>query len=319
MVDDIQIEILDTTKRAGVPMATFQIRYAEEHRDWRALRMLLPEAIHQGCGCDAFVATDDAASQRVIGAVAMAPLMRVKPLPGPKIALHVIEPWRRRGVARALRNVISNVAAARGAKALYAWTHLSPDSAEAQAWRAMQFDEVIDCPLNRIDATRTIEMLQPIYDWLKKRGRIPADAHLVFLRDAKPDDVLNLVTTHLGGAGDRATLKKRLLGKHPVPFDPVLSRILMHRETIVGAILGRPVEGDAVVVEVNVVHPSVRGRWANAWLKLDATSRARDLGFSTFFYETYQQHADTAKLTRRLGGVLVPRIELYHVIASQHR
>jgi hypothetical protein len=83
--------------------------------------------------------------------------------------------------------------------------------------------------------------------------------------------------------------------------------------------LARPVKDDVVWVEVNVVHPSVRGRWANVWLKLDATRRARDLGFKTFLYETYEQHADTAKLTSRLEGVLAPRVELYHVIASNHR
>jgi GNAT superfamily N-acetyltransferase len=296
--------------------------------------MLLPEAIHHGCGCDAFVATDDTESQRVIGAVAIAPQMRLKPLQGPKISLHVIEPWRRRGVGRALRNIASDVAAARGAEALYAWNPSSPEWADARAWRALGFDQVIDCPLHRIDAKRTIEALQPIFDRLKQRGRIPAEARLACLRDVKSEvlsgplggprgdrvhDIMDLVTAHLGGAGDRMTMKKRLLGKHPVPYDPGLSRVLLLRDRVVGAMLGRPVDGNAVLVEVNVVHPSVRGRWANVWLKLDATSRARDLGFTTFFYETYEQHADTAKLTRRLDGDVVPRSELYHVIASKHR
>ena len=35
----------------------YSIRRADEQLDWRALRMLLPRAIHHGCGCDALVAT----------------------------------------------------------------------------------------------------------------------------------------------------------------------------------------------------------------------------------------------------------------------
>ena len=249
----------------------FRIRRAEEHRDWRALRMLLPAAVHHGCGCDVFVATDVEESRRVIGAIAVAPLMRFKPLQGPKVALHVIEPWRRRGVARALQNIASSVAKAQGAEALYTWHRLSPDAAEAQAWRALGFDQVLDCPLNRIDATRTIELLEPLFDRLRRRGQIPAEARMVFLRDANLDQIVELVATHLAGAGEEVSLKNRLLGIHPTPFDPVLSRVLLYRGQVVGAMLGRRVNDNTGWVEVNVVHPSMRGRWANVWLKLDAT------------------------------------------------
>lgn len=300
-------------------MTGLQIRRAEEHRDWRALRMLLPEAVHHGCGCDVFVATEDDASQRIVAAVAIAPTMRYKPHRGPKVALHTIEPWRRRGVGRALLNAAAELAAARGAEALYAWSPVSPDGEAAQVWRGLGFDQTIECPLHRIDATRTVEMLQPLFDRLRERGRVPAEARMVFLRDANPDEVVDLVTTYLGGAGVQVALKSRLLGKHPDSFDPILSRVLLHRNRVVGVMLGRPVDKHVVWVESNVVHPSVRGLWANVWLKLDPSGRARGMGYRTFIYETYQQHADTNKLTSRLEGDVVPRVELYYVIASSHR
>jgi GNAT superfamily N-acetyltransferase len=297
----------------------FRIRRAEEHRDWRALRMLLPEAIHHGCGCDVFVATDDDASRRIVAAVATSPQMRLAPERGPKVALHTIEPWRRRGVARTLLQVVADLAAARGANALYAWNPLDPTSEAAQSWHRLGFDRTIECPLNRIDASRTVELLNPLFDRLQARGQIPAEARMVYLRDADLDEIVELVTTHLGGAGAPDNLKNRLLGRHPNPMDPILSRVLVYRDRVVGVMLARPIDRHVVWVDANVVHPSVRGRWANVWLKLDPSARARDMGYSAFIYETYQQHTDTSKLTNRLAGVLVPRVELYRRIAASDR
>jgi GNAT superfamily N-acetyltransferase len=294
----------------------FRIRRAEEHRDWRALRMLLPQAVHHGCGCDVFVATDDDASRRIVGAIAVAPTMRVKPYRGPKVTLHTIEPWRRRGVGRALLNAVSELAAARGAEALYASNPLSPDGEAAQAWRGLGFDQVIECPLNRIEAARIVELLQPLLDRLRERGQIPDEARIVGLREANPDEIVDLVTTYLGGASALDDLKNRVLGKHPDPLDPILSRVLLYRDQVVGVMLARPIEKHVAWADANVVHPCVRGRWANVWLKLESSARARDMGYHTFVYETYQQHADTNKLTNRLEGVFVPRVELYRIIAA---
>lgn len=281
--------------------------------------MLLPQAVHHGCGCDVFVATDDDESRRIVGAVAAAPKMRLAPRRGPKVALHTIEPWRRRGVGRVLLNAVSELAAARGAEALYAWTPLSPNGQAAAAWRGLGFDQRIECPLNRIESARLVELLQPLYDRLQQRGLIPAEARMVGLREANLDEVVNLVTAYLGGASAPEDLKNRLLGKHPKPLDPVLSRVLLLGDRIVGVMLGSPVDKHVAWVESNVVHPSVRGRWANVWLKLDSSGRARDLGFHTLLYETYEQHADTNKLTSRLEGTIVPRVELYRLIAASHR
>lgn len=303
----------------AAPAARFRIRRADEPGDWRALRMLLPDAIHYRCGCDVFVATAEEAPRRLIGAIAVAPLMRLQPLRGPKVALQVIPPWRRRGVGRELLKAAAHLAAARGAEALYGWNKTSPDGDEAQAWRGLGFDRAIESCLTRIDATRTIDHLQPLVDWLRKRGQIPPEARLVSLRDANPDEVVELVTTFLAGAGAEIDLKNRLIGNHPRPIEPIFSKVLLYKDRVVGALLASPINDHVGLVETVVVHPSLRGGWANAWLKLETTRGGRDGGYDTFLYETHEQHADTEKLTRRLGGVVVPRVELYRVMATTGR
>lgn len=295
-------------------MSPFRVRRADEHREWRALRMLLPDAIHYGCGCDVFVATDDEAFPRIIAVIAVTPRMRRQPYRGPNVAIHTIEPWRRRGVARALLAVAAELAATRGAKALYGWRSVSPSSQTAQAYRGLGFNHEVEAPISRIDATPTVELLQPLFDRLEHRGRIPTEARLVSLRDADPDEVVDLATTHLARSGSDQHLRRRLLGKHPQPMDPVLSQVLLCGNRVVGAMLVRQVDKQSLWVEANVIHPSVRGGWANVWLKLGASRRARDQGYNTFHYETYSQHADTNKLTHRLAGELTPRVELYRCI-----
>jgi GNAT superfamily N-acetyltransferase len=299
--------------------AGFRLRRAEERLDWRALRMLLPQAVHHGCGCDVLVATDDAASRRLIGAIAIEPQMRLQPYLGPRVALHVIPPWRRRGVGRALVQAAATISAARHALALYAWNKLAPDSEEASAWRALGFDRAIESSLTRIDAVRAIEVLTPLFDWLRKAGQIPAEAQIVSLCDANPDDVVSLVTTHLAGAGTAPLLKQRLVGNHPKPLEPRLSKVLIYNGQTMGAMLGSPLSRNLGLIEANVVHPALRGGWANIWLKLETTREARDAGYEAFLYETHSQHSDTRSVTKRLDGVVVPRIEPYCLIKTGPR
>jgi hypothetical protein len=281
--------------------------------------MLLPEAIHHGCRCDAFVAIEAEAPQRIIGAIAIAPLMQLTPCRGPKIAVHVIEPWRRRGVARGLLDLAAELSAARGAEALYAWSRVDPESAEARAWRAMGFAESLECSLTRVDGASVIALLEPLVDRVRARGWIPADARIVSLRDVDPDRVVELVTAHLGGSGAETNLRERLVGRHPRPLDPFFSRVLVQQGEVVGAMLGSRVNAQTGWVEINVLHPSVRGGWANVWLKLEATRAAYDTGYHTFLYETHPQHVDTRGITRRLKGAVMPRVDLYRLIATSRR
>ncbi len=303
----------------AAPTSGFRLRRADELRDWRALRMLLPDAIHHGCGCDAFVAVSEESPDFLIGAIAVTPLMQIQPRLGPRVAPHVIPPWRRRGVGKALVDVAAHLATARKAEALYAWNKVSLDSNAAIAWRALGFDHAIESSLTYIDADRTIETLQPLFDWLKKGGHIPSEARMASLQDVDPDQVVELVTTCLAGAGAEVALKQRLIGQHPKPLEPVLSKVLLYRDRVVGAMLARPFNENVGLVEVNVLHPLLRYGWANVWLKLETTRGARDAGYSKFLYETNEQHVDTMRLTSRLGGEVVTRVELYRLIPSDHR
>lgn len=300
------------------PLASqIRLRRAREEFDWRALRMLLPEAIHYGCGCDAFVATDDASDRRVVGAIAVTPLMRLAPSRGPRVALHVIPSCRRRGIGRALVNVAIGAAAAQGATALYAWDRVGPGHEMHSAWQRLGFDRSLICPLNQIDCGRLLATLEPIYDRLVARGKIPDGAHVLSLRNCSPDEVAELVTSALGGT--HAAMKNRVLGRHPQRLDPDTSRVLTVSGRVRGVLLASPAKNDAAWVEANVLHSSVRGRWANVWLKIETVTNALALGIHTVNYETYSQHDDTLKLTARLGGVVTPRVELYRIIAPPPR
>ncbi|HEX6962454.1 MAG TPA: GNAT family N-acetyltransferase, partial [Lacipirellula sp.] len=270
----------------------FRIRRAEERRDWRALRMLLPHAVHHGCGCDAFVATDDAAARRVIGALAIEPQMRLQPYRGPRVALHVIPPWRRLGVGRSLLNAAAAISVARKAEALYAWSKLRPDSDEAAAWRGVGFTHAIEYLLTRVEAARVIEKLTPLVDALQQRGHIPAKARIIPLEKANPKEVVRLVTTYLAGVGTEPVLERRIVGRHPKPLEPRLSRALLYQDRIVGVMLGSPIDPRVGLIEANVIHPAVRGGWANVWLKLETTRDAQAAGYDAFLYETHSQHAD---------------------------
>lgn len=293
-----------------------RIRRAEERHDWRALRMLLPQAVHHGCGCDVLVATVGAARRQVIGAIAIEPQMRAQPHLGPRVALHVIPPWRRRGVGRSLLNAAAIISAARKADALYAWSKVRPDSDETAAWRGLGFTHAIESSLTRVSAERVMEVLRPVVDRLLKRRYIPAEAQIIPLEQANPDDVARLVTTCLAGAGAESILKRRLIGRHPNPLEPRLSKALLYKDRVAGVMLGSPIDSRVGLVEANVLHPMVRGGWANVWLKLETTREARDAGYDAFLYETHSQHGDTRALTRRLGGTIVPRIEPFMLITT---
>ncbi len=75
----------------------FAIRLAEPH-DSKALRMLLPVLRNGG----AYFVAVDRQSQLVVGAGGFTASCRTEPVVGPGVALEVIEPCRRQGIATTL-------------------------------------------------------------------------------------------------------------------------------------------------------------------------------------------------------------------------
>ena len=66
-----------------------------------------------------------------------------------------------------------------------------------------------------------------------------------------------------------------------------------------------PIDADTIAVDANIVDPSVRGTWANVWLKLEATRGAMRLGIKNFQFTTFDHYADTRSFTKKLGGTTI--------------
>ena len=72
---------------------------------------------------------------------------------------------------------------------------------------------------------------------------------------------------------------------------------------IKGCILAHRRDKETAVVDANIIERSVRGTWANAWLKLEATRGALRLGIKNFEFTTFDHYTDTRGFTEKLGGV----------------
>ena len=100
--------------------------------------MLLPHVV--GAGREAaFTVAACGTPQRVVGAAALGRDVRRQTHEGWQIDLHVIPPFRRRGIGRALVDFVVAQAAARGAAALHSWDWVEPESDAARAWAALGF------------------------------------------------------------------------------------------------------------------------------------------------------------------------------------
>jgi predicted N-acetyltransferase YhbS len=279
-------------------------------RDWRAARMLLPQAVHLGCGCAVLVAND--AQGHVIGAAALSPRMRTDPVPGSLIAVHVVPPWRRRGIARSLVEQFARILAARGGEALYAWDPVVPDGEDAAAWRALGFDRGSSFHRTRVATAEALAQLESYERRMRERGWIPDGAAVVPLADADASNVAALNVAHLGGTTD--DLLSRLRGEVPQAYDAQLSLIVTVDDEVRGSLLARVVEPGVALIEANTVDPAARGRWANVLLRVHAGRLLLDNGLATVVFDTRDPHADTRRIAEKLGADTVRMIEPYRLV-----
>lgn len=287
--------------------------------EWRAGRLLLPEAIHHGSNADLVVATVGE-PPRVVGAAAVSVRLRWSPVPGPRVAVHVIGPMRRRGVARRLLSHVETAARRISAAAVYAWQPVEPGADAAQVWAGLGLDQCAVLQETRIDAARLEAYLTPFWEQMSARGWVPAEARLVPLGALGPveiEQVAAMHVAHLGGSRDY--LLPRLRGQVLDRFHPNLSLALMMSERVMGLTLGRLLPGSTYFVDANVLDPSLRGGlstgWANVWLKLESARRCRENGTRTYQFHTHDQHSDTRKLARKVGGVTAELVHPYRRFA----
>jgi GNAT superfamily N-acetyltransferase len=266
-------------------------------QDARALRMLLPQLR----GGAAYFVAIGGQDQHVIGAAAMTQSCRIQPHSGPGVAIEVIAPHRGQGIATGLLTHLEDTARQSfDAQALYAATRVEEGSAAMQGWQWLGFEAIEKVEDHELPTAQFESELGPLVDRMRDKGRIPADARIIPLYEANAAAVLQLHLDQLGG--DRRELYRKIRGQGAGAFHPRYSRVLLVSGRIKGCILAHRAAADVAAVDANILEPSIRGGWANVWLKLEATRGAVRLGIKTFRFTTFDHYSDTRRFTERLGG-----------------
>jgi GNAT superfamily N-acetyltransferase len=288
----------------NISKSGFTIRPAEA-RDSKALRMILPELRNGG----AYIVAIDRRSQLVVGAAAITASCRTEPVVGPGVSLEVIEPCRRNGIATALLTQLERAAEqAFGAVALYAAQRVEQGGIAAQGWQWLGFEPFDTVEEHTLPVDQFEAWLGPLVERVRATGRIPTNASIIPLYQANAAAVLQLHLDQMGG--DRRELYRKLLGRGPGAFLPRQSRVLLIDDRVKGCILGHRTAKDTVRIDADIVVPSLRGGWANAWLKLDAFRSGHSLGLKQFTFTSFDHYADTRSFTNKLGGATIRRNSL---------
>jgi N-acetylglutamate synthase-like GNAT family acetyltransferase len=273
---------------------SFSIRPAEPS-DAKAVRMLLPPL---GDIAAAFVAVDDV-HRLVIGAAASAQAVRTQPVIGPGVAVHTIEPCRRRGIEGRLLSCLEVAARNSGARALYAATRVDKAGDDFRSWSQLGFQPCDTVEEHILPLGQIASRLVPLVERMRANGRIPANAQVLHLYQADMASVLRLHLDHMGG--DQRVLTRKLRGLGPGAFLPRQSKVLLIDGKVKGCLLASRVTKETIVVDANIVEPNLRGGWANAWLKLESFLGAPP-GVIEFKFTSFDHYTDTRSFTEKLGG-----------------
>jgi N-acetylglutamate synthase-like GNAT family acetyltransferase len=261
--------------------------------------MLIPE-LHDTAA--AFIALDGK-HKLVVGAAAMTRSARRQPLVGPGIAVHVISPCRGHGIATSLVRHSEAASRALGYGALYAARRVVDRSDDMNAWQRLGFTACGTVQEHLLPLAQFEPRIAPLVDHLRQRGKIPPSAGIIPLYRSNAADVLHLHLECLGG--DPSDLQRKMQGSAAGSFHPRYSRVLMVGNMVGGCILAHRADQDTAVVDADIVEPSLRGGWANLWLKLEATRGALRLGIKQFQFTTFDHYTDTRSFALTLGGRVI--------------
>lgn len=276
--------------------------------DAQAVRMLLSSPVET---FENLLVAESGDPARVVAAAGLTKSERPKPLVGPGVALHVIEPARRQGIGKELIKRLAAHAVERGAESVYATQKVANASKEMLAWAALGFSICETVVYHELPLDEFEPQLAPLHDRMRQRGKIPDSARIIPLFEADLAEVVRLHLATMGG--DRATLMQKLRGEVPESFSPRYSRVLLIDGKVMGVILGHRVSREIVHVDANIVAPEIRGGWANVWLKLEATQGALQWGIKKFVFSTFDHYVDTRSFTDRLRGITVREMVLMHL------
>jgi GNAT superfamily N-acetyltransferase len=269
-------------------------------QDAAALRMLLPQLRN---GAEYLVAVERERGL-IVGAAGMTQSCRTQPLIGPGIAIEVVEPCRRHGIGSGLLASLQSLAhRAYQADALYAAHRVETKSAEMVGWKWLKFDAIETVQEHVLPIDEFGSRLQPLFQRMQAKGRVPAGAAIVPLYQANAAAVMQLHLDHMGG--NRRELYQKLCGQGVGVYHPRYSRVLLIDGRVMGCVLAHRVDKHTARVDANIVDPSLRGGWANIWLKLEASEHALALGIRQFKFTSFDHYMDTRSFSEKLGGTIV--------------
>ncbi len=275
--------------------------------------MLLPEAVYFGSGVLVLVAVDGD-NQAITGAIAIDRNLRTDPEVGARIAIHVIPPYRNRGVEIQLLAAAEKVARSLGACALYTWGAIDVASDAAKFWEEMGFDKTQRVLEGRTDVAKGLHYIEPFWRQLVQRGKVPSNIFSLPVDEANPVEMARLYSMHIGGSYEAAY--RRFSGESPLGFDPTTSTVILLDHSLVGVSLARRITPGNLLVEAVIIDTPFRGRWANLYLKRQSWQRCLNAGIQTVFYYTHDRHQDTRRFVEKAGTVVREFVEPYRMLVE---
>jgi len=264
---------------------SFQIRPARDD-EWQACRMLLPETFADLNGREYFLCTRQQAP-RIVAAASC----RRTPQGAKSLRLHVIPPFRRRGIgARMIDHICGDVPAAEG---------LSEISKEKDAEPFCTRTGFL-----RVDGLTTVEAemaeIRAYMSRLRDRMHLPESARLISLAEAPMEQVARLHAEYIARAGELNPWRAVIAG------NPRLApSVILLVDGRVEAILLGELEASLAIVRSRVVTPRFQGGWANTLLLAEALDRGWERGARRVRFSYSDSNRDTQKLARRFKAEVI--------------
>jgi GNAT superfamily N-acetyltransferase len=281
--------------------------------DWPVLRLLLPDVFNFGAGLMSRVATDRG-SGVIVAAIAIDTVLQNQPVLGVRVAMHVVPPFRQRGVEAQLLSAAEEIARLLGACALYTWGAIETDSDTARYWEDLGFDQGLQLQQGQTLVATGLKFLEPYWQELVRRGKVPAGIVAVPIEQADPAELAQMYSTYIGGTYDMA--HRRLTGLASPRFDHS-STVILQNDRIAGVSLGHLIDNGVGVVEAVIIDPPFRGTWASVFLRRESWSRCAAAGIHTLLYYTQERHRDTRRFVAKAGTTIRDYVKRYRRLTRE--
>jgi GNAT superfamily N-acetyltransferase len=288
-------------------MSTLSVGRAQE-AEAAACLALLPEA--RQLPAELLIARRDGA---LAGAAAVVWRSWAKPGGFPTL-VHVLPQVRRRGVGRALMTAAQALTRSE-AEGLWSLESVELDGPAAGFLTACGFEPARRQAFFQARTAAMRERLGPLLERLRSRGRIPADARVVPLREAPLEEVGWLVSKEFGGGPFSALNRLAARNRNTGISTEDKSQVLLH-DGRVGAVVLARMDYGVGVVDARVVAPGLRGDWASALVLEQVLTRAEAESVAEFRFHCDETVLDTLHVARRAGARQTATKALFYWAAS---